>query len=130
MRIGEQLRFDFEHYQLPMDKAPEADFKAFNFNAATPAYHRAELFIDGEAADTFLRIPGTHGCIFVNGFNLGRYWNIGPQQTLYLPGCLLKQGKNELIIFETDKLETPYIESVDSHKFSKVIKFADMVHLI
>lgn len=36
----------------------------------------------------------------MNGFNLGRYWNIGPQLTLYLPAPLLKQGKNMLMIFE------------------------------
>jgi beta-galactosidase len=36
----------------------------------------------------------------VNGHNLGRYWNIGPQQTLYLPGCWLKKGTNTIVIFE------------------------------
>lgn len=36
------------------------------------------------------------GVVFVNGFNLGRYWEIGPQETLYLPGPLLKQGDNEV----------------------------------
>ena len=36
------------------------------------------------------------GVIFVNGFNLGRYWSIGPTVTYYLPGPLLKKGKNEV----------------------------------
>jgi beta-galactosidase len=40
------------------------------------------------------------GVVWVNGHNLGKYWNIGPQQTLYVPGCWLNKGKNELIIFE------------------------------
>lgn len=44
----------------------------------------------------------TRGYVFVNGFNLGRYWNIGPQKALYLPGALLKE-ENEIIIFETEK---------------------------
>jgi len=39
--------------------------------------------------------------IFVNGFNLGRYWDRGPLEALYLPGALLKE-ENEIIIFETD----------------------------
>ena len=38
----------------------------------------------------------------MNGFNIGRYWNIGPTLSLYIPGALLKQGQNEIIIFETE----------------------------
>jgi beta-galactosidase len=40
------------------------------------------------------------GFVFVNGHNLGRYWNAGPQQTLYLPGCWLKKGTNTITVFE------------------------------
>jgi beta-galactosidase len=40
------------------------------------------------------------GIVFVNGHNLGRYWRIGPQQTLYLPGCWLRQGHNEVLVLE------------------------------
>jgi len=53
--------------------------------------------------DTFIdptRSSFKKGVVFVNGLNLGRYWNIGPQKTLYLPGTWLHQGKNEIIIFE------------------------------
>ena len=42
----------------------------------------------------------TKGVIFVNGRNLGRYWDIGPQKTLYLPGPWLKLGHNEIIVFD------------------------------
>jgi beta-galactosidase len=38
--------------------------------------------------------------VFVNGINLGRYWNVGPQRTLYLPGPWLRRGRNELVVFE------------------------------
>ncbi|OWK18231.1 hypothetical protein Celaphus_00009446 [Cervus elaphus hippelaphus] len=37
-----------------------------------------------------------HGCVFINGRNLGRYWNIGPQEALYLPGSWLQPGTNEV----------------------------------
>jgi len=40
------------------------------------------------------------GVVFVNGHNLGRFWNVGPQQTLYVPGVWLKKGKNEIRVFE------------------------------
>ena len=47
--------------------------------------------------DTFLRLDGwTKGVAFVNGFNLGRYWDRGPQQTLYVPAPLLRQERTRL----------------------------------
>ena len=40
------------------------------------------------------------GCIFVNGRNVGRFWEIGPQKRLYLPGPWLQTGGNDIVIFE------------------------------
>ena len=59
--------------------------------------------------DTFVRPKGFEkGIIAVNGFLLGRYYNsAGPQKTLYLPGPLLKKGKNEFIILELEHVTTP-----------------------
>jgi beta-galactosidase len=54
-----------------------------------------------KVGDTFLDMSGWgKGIVFVNGINLGRYWKAGPQQTLYLPGCFLKKGKNQIVVFE------------------------------
>jgi beta-galactosidase len=65
-----------------------------------PAFYRG-AFTLAEVGDAFLALPGwTKGVAWVNGFNLGRYWNRGPQQTLYLPATLLHPGENELIVFE------------------------------
>ncbi len=53
--------------------------------------------------DTFFRydVPGlSSGCVFVNGFNVGRYRTVGPQFTLYVPGELLREGENEIVLFE------------------------------
>jgi beta-galactosidase len=44
--------------------------------------------------------PWGKGMVWVNGHNLGRYWNIGPQQTMYIPGPWLKKGENETIVFD------------------------------
>lgn len=54
--------------------------------------------------DTFISIPnGTKGMVWVNGFSLGRYWIIGPQQSLYLPGTILKAGQdNEIVVLELE----------------------------
>ena len=51
--------------------------------------------------DTFLNLSHFgKGQVYVNGYPLGRFWNIGPQQTLYLPGCWLKRGLNEVVVLD------------------------------
>ncbi|MEU4791647.1 glycoside hydrolase family 35 protein [Micromonospora tulbaghiae] len=58
-------------------------------------------------ADTFLALPDSvHGMLWVNGFLLGRYWDIGPQVTLYCPAPLLHAGENTVVVLETDRLGT------------------------
>ena len=75
-----------------------------------------EFNIDCEPNDTFLRTENfKKGFVVLNGFNLGRYWEIGPQKTLYVPKSLLKAEKNELIIFESEGLKgEPIIEFTDT----------------
>jgi beta-galactosidase len=54
-----------------------------------------------DTGDTFLNMSGWgKGIVFVNGHNLGRYWHVGPQQTLYVPGVWLNKGENKIVIFE------------------------------
>ncbi|MFD3620360.1 beta-galactosidase family protein [Streptomyces sp. NPDC058676] len=67
---------------------------------AVPAFHRGTFEV-ATPADTFLALPGwTKGQAWVNGFHLGRYWNRGPQHTLYVPGPVLRPGANELVLLE------------------------------
>ena len=56
------------------------------------------------------------GVVWVNGFNLGRYWSIGPQKALYLPGSLLK-GENEIVIMELEKAKGS-VDITDKPKLS------------
>jgi beta-galactosidase len=88
---------------LPLDDLTGLNFKESGEPAPAvvgPAFHRAEFEID-EPADTFLALPGwTKGNAWINGFPLGRYWSRGPQQTLYVPGPVLRRGRNELIVLE------------------------------
>ncbi|MEW1718169.1 glycoside hydrolase family 35 protein [Streptomyces sp. NPDC093109] len=56
-------------------------------------------------ADTFLALPGSgRGLVWVNGFLLGRYWEIGPQITLYCPAPLLRPGENTVTVLELERL--------------------------
>jgi beta-galactosidase len=77
---------------------------------------KGNLEIPGTPADTFLRLDGfTKGFVTINGFNIGRYFNsAGPQRTLYIPAPLLKTGKNEVIVFETDGFAQPVLTFVDA----------------
>ena len=68
-----------------------------------PAFYQFELELTEEPTDTFLDLRNLgKGNVFVNGMNLGRYWDIGPFYTMYLPHDLLKAGKNTITIFETE----------------------------
>ena len=79
-----------------------------------PTIYKANLLIKDKPKDTFLKYEGwTKGNAFVNGFNVGRYWNVGPQKTLYIPGPLLKSGNNDIYLFETGK-GSKTIEFVDT----------------
>lgn len=65
--------------------------------------------------DTYVDMHGFgHGNVWINGFNLGRYWNIGPQMTLYLPGSLLKEKDNVIEILDTEYTgEKKHIDLID-----------------
>ena len=54
------------------------------------------------------------GVVWINGHNLGRYWNIGPQYQLYCPAPWLKKGKNEIVIFDLHQLEPIPVKGVKS----------------
>ena len=63
--------------------------------------YRATFNIKGKPSDTFLNFETWgKGLVYVNGHPMGRIWEIGPQQTLYMPGCWLKKGENEIIVFD------------------------------
>ena len=62
-----------------------------------PSLYRGTFEVTEEPKDTFLYMKGwTKGVCFINGHNLGRYWQIGPQETLYLPAPWLNKGHNEV----------------------------------
>lgn len=88
-------------YPLPLDNIDKLDFSR-GYTEGRPAFYRFELNAQ-ESGDTYLDFEGWgKGCAFINGFNLGRFWQVGPQKRLYIPGPLIRKGKNEIILFETE----------------------------
>jgi beta-galactosidase len=78
-----------------------------------PAFWRATVKIE-QPGDTFLDMRSWgKGVVWVNGHCMGRYWDIGPTQTMYVPGPWLKHGRNEIIILDLTGPENPVIGSLD-----------------
>jgi beta-galactosidase len=72
-----------------------------------PTAWRASFDV-AEPVDHFLStVAWGKGFAWVNGFNLGRYWRRGPQETLYVPGPVLRPGRNDLVVLELDVMTDP-----------------------
>ncbi len=99
-------------YPLPMD----SDF--VHRLSATKTDERPGIFFKGtftlnRVADTYIDMSGYRkGIVWVNGHNLGRYWNTGPQHTLYCPAVWLKKGRNDIIIFDLHQLKPKPVRGV------------------
>lgn len=110
--VNDAIKFNWDIYSLPLDNLEQIDFTK-EYIEHTPAFYYFSVEIQ-EPADTFLDFAGWgKGCAFVNGFNIGRYWEKGPQKRLYIPGPLLKKGKNEIVLFETEGKYSPSIHLMD-----------------
>nr|XP_022302707.1 beta-galactosidase-1-like protein 2 [Crassostrea virginica] len=101
---------EIKHWKIfPLDFKPKfldrvresKDWKTVANGLKGPLVARATLQMDSAPCDTFLDMKGWNkGIVFLNKMNLGRYWKIGPTRTLYIPAPLLKEGLNEILIFE------------------------------
>lgn len=114
---------------LPLYRANISDFQwTEQRENGKPAFFKG-TFLLKKTGDTFLDTRGWgKGAAWINGHSLGRFWNIGPQQTLYVPAPWLKEGENEVVIFEmedqgvrtTRGLEKPILDEVGKDKNAPV----------
>ena len=101
VQINGHNHFYWKTWCLPMEDLSGLDFEAPAKEGAPGFYEFT--FETEEPADTFIDLSGWgKGCVLVNGFNIGRFWEIGPQKRLYLPGPLIRKGKNRILVFETE----------------------------
>lgn len=91
-------------HSLPLDFANVSalPFRPIASARAGPAFFRAQFSMATAPADTYVAVPGwTKGYIWVNGFNLGRYWESqGPQHAFYVPAAVLQVGANDVVVLE------------------------------
>jgi beta-galactosidase len=96
---GEELT-DWEIYPLPLTEPGKRTYSTKP--AQGPALHRGAFHLDA-VGDTFLDMRGWgKGIVWINGHNLGRYWKIGPQQSLFVAAPWLKKGENEAVALDLE----------------------------
>ena len=101
VQINGHQQYYWTQYPLRMEDISKLDYSLEHL-AGTPGFFEF-TFSAEQLGDTFLDFSGWgKGCVWVNGFNIGRFWEIGPQKRLYIPAPLLKQGENVITIFETE----------------------------
>lgn len=99
--VNGTFHMGWDMYSLPLEDVSKVDYSR-GYEEGLPAFYKFTFQAD-EVGDTFLDVDGFgKGCVFVNGRNIGRFWEAGPQKRLYIPGPMLKEGINEIVLFETD----------------------------
>ena len=113
VQLNRHNHYHWQIYCLPLEDISELDY-TMPVEKGEPGFYKFTFTVD-ETGDTFLDMTGWgKGCVFVNNFNIGRFWQIGPQKRLYIPAPLLKQGKNEIVVFETEGVHGNTIELCDA----------------
>jgi beta-galactosidase len=104
--ITESVKLDgkellgWEMFSLSLDDLTRLRFSRNEI--ATPAFHRGSFNLN-RLGDTFLDMRGWgKGNVWVNGHHLGRFWKIGPQQTLFVPAQWLRRGRNEITVLDLE----------------------------
>lgn len=121
-----------KHWQvftLPME-----NFHAVHFHRGTPpagpAFWRG-LFRIGSIGDTFLDVRNLKkGAVWINGHAIGRYWDIGPQGTLYVPGPWLHRRWNQIVIFDVEDLKSPHLAGLTQTILDELVRDSDALSAV
>ena len=132
VKIGGEVLKGWQIFNLPLDDQMVGDLKfqsgprflkthivtsneiAAEMKKQAPAFWRGHFALE-KAGDTFLDLRHWgKGVVWVNGHCLGRFWNIGPTQTAYAPGCWLRAGQNEIVMLDYLGPEQPEIAGLEN----------------
>jgi len=104
---------NWEVFLLPMD-APYLNGLRYTGadSVSAPGFFKG-MFNLADNGDTYLDMKGwKKGVVWVNGHNLGRFWDVGPQERLFVPGPFLWRGQNEIVVFDIEKTRAPALRCV------------------
>jgi beta-galactosidase len=105
---------NWEVFLLPLHDAQVQALPAGKADASRPGTFFRGTFTVGQPADTFIDMTGYRkGVVWVNGHNIGRYWDIGPQFRLYCPASWLRPGENHVTVFDLHQAEAKPIKAAD-----------------
>ncbi len=103
---------DWQIYPLPFDEKYISTLKTATVNDKNGIFFKGNFNLN-EPADTYIDMSNYQkGVVWVNGHNLGRYWNVGPQFHLYCPANWLKKGNNEVIVFDLHQTQAANLSGV------------------
>lgn len=106
---------NWDIYQFPMDEAAVTSLKPSGKSETKSGIYFKGKFTLSKTGDTFIDMSNyIKGIVWVNGHNLGRYWEIGPQKRLYCPAPWLKTGENEIIVFDLHQKEAKTVSGYKS----------------
>ncbi len=109
-------------YGLPFTNRKEINFKNTPIDDNLPTIKRGHFSLS-EIGDTYFDMRSFgKGFVVLNGHNLGRYWNIGPTQTMYVPSCWLNKGDNEVIVFEIINSSTTKMRAIENPILNEIKK--------
>lgn len=111
--LGIQRLMNYDVWTLPLDNLDKLKYSS-SVKKDEPVFLKGSFKTDSKA-DCFIHLDGfNRGCVYINGFNLGRFWKVGPQKSLYIPGTLLKD-ENEIIVFNIGGYSKPTVSITDNH---------------
>jgi len=110
--INGHKHFYWKQYPLDMKDLSKLDYTK-PLQEGEPGFYEFAFEVT-EATDSYLDMTQWgKGCVLINGFLLGRYWNIGPQKHLYIPAALFHTGENKITVFETEGITSDMIRLTD-----------------
>ncbi len=113
VELNQQELIGWQIFSLPFENIDTFAIKGNTFTSNTPVLRKG-IFNLENTGDTYLDMqPWGKGCVWVNGHHLGKYWEIGPQQTLYVPAEWLIKGQNEVVVLELLKPEQTIVQGLE-----------------
>jgi beta-galactosidase len=108
VRVGSEELTGWSACVIDFDAVPALwDTRTPDAPGVGPTAWRTSFDVEAPVDHFLSTVAWGKGFAWVNGFNLGRYWRRGPQETLYVPGPLLRPGRNELVVLELDVMADP-----------------------
>lgn len=137
-RDGHQFVCDLKNWEVYTIEDELATYSSMEFQPLSATemendrfprgVYRAKFNVD-RPSDTFLDFSTWgKGLVYVNGHPLGRIWEIGPQQTLYMPGCWLKKGENEILVFDILGPRQPHSRGLKQPVLDRLSLQKTMIH--